>query len=309
MSFDAAGLRDALAEHGHVARVVIVAHQGSSPRETGASMLVWEGGQSGTIGGGALELEAARLALKRTTPTITRVPLGPSLGQCCGGAVTLATEVFTKMPDIETSFARRVDGDAAQPMAIARAIANTRNGSGEGLVFENGWLFEPVQPARTPLWVWGAGHVGRAIVSTLAPTQAFDITWIDSGPHRFPENQDIQSSVTELTAINIPDAAHCAPLEAHHLILTYSHAFDLELCHRLLSHGFATAGLIGSATKWTRFRSRLQALGHTDAQIARIRCPIGQPVLGKHPQAIAVGVASELLMSMQTETLGKDVAV
>ena len=86
-----------------------------------------------------------------------------------------------------------------------------------------------------------------------------------------------------------------APHDAHHLILTYSHALDLALCHGLLGHGFARAGLIGSATKWARFRSRLGALGHAPAQIARIRCPIGTPGFGKHPQAIAIGVASGLL--------------
>ncbi|WP_281856051.1 XdhC family protein, partial [Litoreibacter halocynthiae] len=186
-----------------------------------------------------------------------------------------------------------------------------RNGSGHELAFDQGWLFEPVQPARAPLWVWGAGHVGRAIVDVIAPTQAVDITWVDSAPDRFPDRRDGEKSfvINELTAINIPDAVPHAPRDAHHLILTYSHVFDLDLCHRLLDHGFASAGLIGSATKWARFRSRLRSLGHTDAQISRIQCPIGQPVLGKHPQAIAVGVASELLMSLQTKTLGKDVAV
>ena len=78
-------------------------------------------------------------------------------------------------------------------------------------------------------------------------------------------------------------------------MLTFSHSLDLELCHRLLGHGFRTLGLIGSATKWARFRSRLAALGHAEARIARIRCPIGDPGLGKHPQAIAIGVAADLL--------------
>ena len=78
-------------------------------------------------------------------------------------------------------------------------------------------------------------------------------------------------------------------------MLTYSHALDLDLCHRLLAHGFARAGVIGSATKWARFRSRLAALGHAPDAIARIDCPIGDPSLGKHPQAIAIGVAQAVL--------------
>jgi xanthine dehydrogenase accessory factor len=77
--------------------------------------------------------------------------------------------------------------------------------------------------------------------------------------------------------------------------LTYSHALDLELCHQILSRPFRGLGLIGSATKRARFRSRLKALGHSDAQIDRIECPIGEPALGKHPQAIALGVASDVV--------------
>ncbi|SFR41615.1 xanthine dehydrogenase accessory protein XdhC [Litoreibacter janthinus] len=313
VSFDIDTLREALTHHGRVARVVIVAHSGSSPRESGASMLVWDGGQSGTIGGGALELEAARRALKLNGPIVSRIPLGPALGQCCGGAVTLVTEVFEAAPDARNFYIRRIEGRAEQPLSIDRAVARMRNGSESGLVFDNGWLCESLKGQRAPLWVWGAGHVGRAIVTTLAPTDAFDITWVDSGAERFPKHTEAAPRIDELAAMNIPDAAKLAPTDAHHLILTYSHAIDLELCHRLLTNGFQSAGLIGSATKWARFRSRLNALGHTDAQISRIRCPIGQPALGKHPQAIAVGVASELLMTLQTGAqsglLGKDVAV
>jgi xanthine dehydrogenase accessory factor len=96
----------------------------------------------------------------------------------------------------------------------------------------------------------------------------------------------------------VPDpglAVALAPKDAEHLILTYSHALDLDLCHRLLTHGFSACGLIGSATKWARFRSRLAALGHSAPAIDRIDCPIGNPSLGKHPQAIAIGVASAFL--------------
>ena len=92
-----------------------------------------------------------------------------------------------------------------------------------------------------------------------------------------------------------------APVGAEHYILTFSHALDLELCHRLLAHGFAACGLIGSATKRARFRTRLAALGHGAGEIARIECPIGDPSLGKHPQAIAVGVAMAFLRRAGTK--------
>ncbi len=96
--FDLAAARAAITAHGPIARVVIAAVAGSSPREVGASMLVWPAGQSGTIGGGALEYQAAARArdmlAKGQSQTLTREALGPSLGQCCGGTVTLLTELF-----------------------------------------------------------------------------------------------------------------------------------------------------------------------------------------------------------------------
>ena len=119
----------------------------------------------------------------------------------------------------------------------------------------------------------------------------FAITWIDVAPDRFPEAAGVRIVPVSDPALAVP----IAPPEALHLIVTFSHELDLDLCHSLLTHGFATCGLIGSATKWARFRARLKALGHPEAEIARITCPIGDPALGKHPQAIAVGVAAQLL--------------
>jgi xanthine dehydrogenase accessory factor len=163
--------------------------------------------------------------------------------------------------------------------------------SREGL--HSGWFAETLAPARAPLWIWGAGHVGRALVTTLAPLPDYAITWVDTAPARFPDH--IPDPVT---ALPDPDPARLmayAPHEASHLILTYSHELDLALCHAALQHRFRFAGVIGSDTKWARFRKRLRDLGHSDAQIQRICCPIGQKDLGKHPQAIAIGVASQLL--------------
>ena len=295
---DRAQLAEAIARHGRVVRVVIAAHQGSSPREAGAAMLVWGAGQAGTIGGGALEWEAAARARGLTAGArIERIPLGPGLGQCCGGAVTLVHEMIdaaalAAIPEAGL-YARRIEGKAEMPLSIARALRAAR---GQGLVapvWKSGWLAEPVhQPARA-LWVWGAGHVGRAIVSVLAPLPDLVITWVDTDISRFPE--DIPPGVTVRAVPGPAELVADAPAQAEHLILTFSHALDLELCHRLLAHGFGACGLIGSASKAARFRSRLAALGHAPTSIARIRCPIGDPALGKHPQAIAVSVAAEML--------------
>ena len=77
--------------------------------------------------------------------------------------------------------------------------------------------------------------------------------------------------------------------------MTFSHDLDFALCDALLRHGFGQAGLIGSNTKWARFRKRLEALGHEKQAISQIICPIGTPSFGKDPQAIAVSVAAALL--------------
>jgi xanthine dehydrogenase accessory factor len=310
VGFDLAGLRTAVAAYGRVARVVIAAHDGSSPREVGAAMLVWSGGAAGTIGGGALEWEAlarAREALA-TGDRLDKIPLGPALGQCCGGAVLLLTEIWdaVRLPLVtDDVFARPMPGFSTDmPMKVAGRLRLARNGS-RPLVAEQiqGWMIEPLARADRALWVWGAGHVGRALVGVLQPLPGLAITWVDVGRERFPE--ELPGGVTALWAAAAERLADHAPTDAEHLVLTYSHALDLELCHRLLLRGFGGLGLIGSATKWVRFRGRLRALGHGDAAIGRIRCPIGDTSLGKHPQAIAVGVALDVLKHKnknQTET-------
>ena len=296
--FDKNALLQAVVRYGRVARVVIAAFDGSSPRETGAAMLVWDTGQSGTIGGGALEWQAAQTA-RRMLATgddtrLNRIPLGPALNQCCGGAVTLLTEVYDSTAALpEDIIARTVDG-RDMPLAVKRILDGAR-GRGQMPVAQllQGWMIEPVSRPQRQLWVWGAGHVGRALIHTLAPLPDLAITWVDVALERFPDS--IPANVRALPVPNPADAVLLAAPDSEHLILTYSHALDLDLCHRLLSHGFASAGLIGSVTKWARFRSRLAALGHAPAQIARIACPIGDPSLGKHPSQIAIGVAATFL--------------
>lgn len=157
----------------------------------------------------------------------------------------------------------------------------------------------PQDDQRAPsLWIWGAGHTGRAIARVLAPLDSHEITLIDVSADRFPA--ELPEGVTPLIAADPVLAVKHAPREGAHLILTYSHALDLALCDRVLHHGFDTCGLIGSATKWARFRKRLGQMGHENDQIERIDCPIGDPRLGKHPQAIALGVAAAMLARNST---------
>jgi xanthine dehydrogenase accessory factor len=282
------------ASRGPFVRVLVAEVRGSTPREAGAEMLVWPDRTEGTIGGGQLEFEAIARARACTAPRLERIALGPAMGQCCGGAVTLAYEPLNtqKVTDISGDYHARPMGDPTAPLALRRALARARDRGEAPPLLIGDWLVEPVAPPALPLWIWGAGHVGRAIVATLSPLPGLALSWADTGTDRFP---DIPAGVTPLIAENPADLVTLAPPDAHHLILTYSHALDLELCHRLLGHGFGACGLIGSASKWGRFRNRLRDLGHADAQISRIACPIGDPTLGKHPQAIAISVAAALL--------------
>ncbi|MCR8722898.1 xanthine dehydrogenase accessory protein XdhC [Frigidibacter sp. ROC022] len=319
MSLDRAALSDAVARHGPVARIVVAEVQGSAPREVGAAMLVWvgaeNGGQSGTIGGGALELQAtgrARQALAQGQDRLDRVPLGPGLGQCCGGAVTLLTELWDRdrLAGLTgEGHARPLPGTAAgeaepPPLAVRRWQAALRNGTGVAPGVLNGWMVEPFSPPGQDLWVWGAGHVGRAVVGLMAALPGWRITWADTAAGRFPDS--LPDGVDPLVAADLAAALPYAPPRAQHLILTYSHEIDLQLCHAALQHGFGWCGLIGSASKWARFRSRLRQLGHSDAAISGICCPIGRKSFGKHPQAIAVGLAADLLSLRETATDAKD---
>lgn len=239
--------------------VEVIATRGSAPRDAGTAMAVSATEIQGTIGGGALEHQAiaqARRMLKSGGHEKRQtLPLGPGLGQCCGGSVTL---LFTREK-------RAIDPVFAPPTTVAR----------------------PDAPWH--LWLWGAGHVGRAIVNTPAAC-AFDITWVDTGADRFPAQ--VPGTVTCTAALDMPRLAAHAPRTAAHLIFTYSHDIDLALCAALLRRGAPNIGLIGSDTKKARFFRRLGAMGLDPAAIT---CPIGDKSLGKRPDAIARGTLAALL--------------
>lgn len=310
MSLDLTSLRKAVCDHTRVARVVVADVKGSAPREVGAAMLVWATGQSGTIGGGELEWQAAAKARKMLSGTETsthldRYPLGPALGQCCGGSVTLVSDVFDedRLQEIDNkSVFARGSVEGPRPFTVQRALQRARDrGEAPEPQLIDGWMVEPINPARKPLWVYGAGHVGRALISVLAPLPELVITWVDTGPERFPK--DVPTGVTILPAPTPAHAVQLAPQDAQHLVLTYSHVMDLDLCHAILSHGHGGLGLIGSDTKWARFRSRLAQLGHETSKIDQINCPIGDRTLGKHPQTIAIGVATALVKDAAKKTI------
>lgn len=302
MSFDRNLLGKTVEAQGAVVRVLVTSTKGSAPRDAGTSMLIWQSGQSGTIGGGALEHQASLQAREmltgpKRTAQLTQ-PLGPNLGQCCGGNVTLVLERFdveNLPPKDAPIFARMIDADASPntPALLQRRI-DAAQGEPIDPILTAGWLAESILPAPIPVWIYGAGHVGAALARTLAPLNGYDITLIDIETARIPK--ELPQNVTPLVASNMADLVKHAPDETQHYIMTMDHGFDLEICHQLLGRAFGFTGLIGSKTKWARFQNRLENLGHDRHEIGRITCPIGDPALGKEPQTIAVGIAHGLLL-------------
>jgi xanthine dehydrogenase accessory factor len=246
---------------GRAAVVVEVADfKGSVPRETGTRMLVAADAVAGTIGGGHLELQAvdaARAMLRSGDPGTREQPiaLGPSLGQCCGGALTL----------------RYVPLDRRTP-----------------------W---PEPTPRFALQLYGAGHVGRAIVALLS-----DITcrvwWIDEREAEFPARAHAPH-IERVCVESVEAEVAQAPAGAYYLVLTHSHELDQRIAEAILRRGdFGWFGLIGSATKRARFEHRFEQRGIAPAAVARMVCPIGVPgIVGKEPEVIAVAVVAQLLQA------------
>lgn len=253
--------------------------QGSVPREAGTWMVVWQDGLSNTIGGGNLEYQAmaaaqAMLAGRSDAPAagdVRRYPLGPSLGQCCGGVVHLR-------------FERIQAGDGQQ-------------------------LQQRLQAGLSPVAVFGNGHVGLALVRLLA-TLPFAVRWIDSRDDAFPSNvasnvqvdysDPMHAAVADLapqSQVLIMSYSHWEDLDIVRACLERQRAqADLPYL-----------GLIGSKTKWAMFRHRLQARGFAEPEMAAVHCPIGLPgVVGKEPEVIAVAVAAQLLQNVRSPRLAAD---
>jgi len=233
--------------------ITVLRAEGSTPREAGAKMVVGSQAQRGTIGGGNLELQAIAAARDRLAsledgkapaPFSRDFALGPSLGQCCGGAVTL--------------------------------------------------LFEVVLPPRWRVAVFGAGHVGRALVKLFAELPCL-VDWIDSRETEFPAAvpENVRPLSSPAPAAEVADL----PSGCDVLVMTHSHALDLEIVEAALRRqDIPYLGLIGSRTKRARFESRLSERGFSAADLGRLVCPIGIPgASGKLPAEIAIAVVAQIL--------------
>jgi xanthine dehydrogenase accessory factor len=179
----------------------------------------------------------------------------------------------------------------------ARAAAGTP--SGQGLAVN---IRERVNPPAQALWLFGAGHVGRALVPALKPL-GFAITWIDGRGEQFPEPP--LAGVRQL-ALAMPElAVDEAPPGTIFLVMTHSHPLDEAVCEAVLRReDFAYLGLIGSQTKRARFIRRLSDAGIPAESLKRLTCPIGLAgIASKEPAAIAASVAADLLIRREARTL------
>jgi xanthine dehydrogenase accessory factor len=323
-------LHDELARGTPVVRVVVATVRGSAPREPGACMLVTAAGALGTIGGGHLEfvaMQAAResLVADRTPARLDRFSLGATLGQCCGGIVELWFQRYE--PGEATALAHALEkrgrdalcvmaSGTAGSMDAAPRLLGLDAASAEGasalavrdaLVVhgvDGPVLYERIVPRETPLWLFGAGHVGRALVAVLAPLP-FAITWVDSREEMLAPS--LPGNVRTLHAPQPAEEVRDLPDGAWALVMTHSHAEDLSICEALLRHGrFGWAGLIGSAPKARRFRQRLLQRGYAAGEISRLATPIGiAGIRSKEAAAIAVSVAAQLLQLRETAAVGE----
>ncbi|BBC73832.1 xanthine dehydrogenase accessory protein XdhC [Altererythrobacter sp. B11] len=294
-------LRDA-ARRKPVALVSVLATEGSAPRGAGTRMLVTAGTLQGTIGGGKLEYNAveqarAILGLRPGSWRIQDYPLGPLLGQCCGGRVRLLVEHVdpAALDWLEGADADSVLVSSLGESGIVRTLApDAAPGSvsargerpGPGAV-----LCERIGEPSRPLYLFGAGHVGQAVVRH-ASALPFRLAWFDTRAE-----QETIDGVTLVATEAIETCVAEAPAEAAIVIMTHDHALDYRLTIAALSRNpVAFVGLIGSATKKARFLSRLRQDGLADEVIARLTCPIGIPGLkGKEPDVIAIATLAQLL--------------
>ncbi len=155
-------------------------------------------------------------------------------------------------------------------------------------------LFEPMGQAQAQIAVFGAGHVGRALVPLLASLPC-RVRWIDSREAEFPAH--LPEGVTRIVSDEVVDEVANLPIGSYCIVMTHDHQLDLELSAAILQRGdFTYFGLIGSKTKRARFEHRLRDRGFDAAVIQRMRCPMGlTQVKGKLPMEIAVSIAGEVI--------------
>ena len=321
-------LSDLTAANEAVVMITIAAIRGSAPREVGARMIVTATQSIGTIGGGQLEYQCTRIAVDMLggdeITSVRKFPLGAAMGQCCGGVVDVLFEpLSTGLPewlrDLRSLHGQRekaalltqIGGEArfvvsagrvfdGEPQSLPAAVADHALG-----LLEDGspgeriddWFIDTIVGTDFNIAVFGAGHVGTAIVAALAQLDC-NIRWIDS-------RRDIFRSVpANVRSIESPEPSlevAAMPVASFYLVMTHSHALDFDICDRILRRQDAQyCGLIGSRSKKRRFEKRYRQQGMPQEMFDALTCPIGvDGISGKKPAEIAVAAAAEVLQAYE----------
>ena len=256
-----------------------------------------------SIGGGTLEyqiMQQARAMMSENRPSwarqLVKAALGPDMGQCCGGQVRVLLESFGP---VELSVLEGLQDATLLTHPLSGTNPVTSAGDmPSGLSADGSAFVAPVVTDPHPVFLYGAGHIGRALAPHLAALDC-DLHWVDIAAGRFPDM--VPAGVERVIATDPTVIASHAPPHAMHLVITHNHALDEAICLAILKgDGFARLGLIGSATKSARFRSRLAKAGVTPAALDRLVCPVGVPeITGKHPARVALSIAAALAIWQQ----------
>lgn len=260
-------------------------------------------------------------------------PLGANLGQCCGGIVQVLFErVSAETPwirdlldcheertpavvataidaggnwtkQVVTAGACRTHGaeptGSGEMMDAARRLLESggpagrlRVPDGDGLTLPV--LLEPFGAPAMSIALFGAGHVGSAVVAAMSGLDC-EIRWIDTRRRVFPPSVPV--NVTTIETADPAREVAAMPRGACYVVMTHSHPLDYEICAAALTRGdFAYVGLIGSRSKRRRFENLMKKQGMAPSLLERLTCPIGVPGIGgKRPAEIAIAVAAELL--------------
>ena len=292
-----------------VCRIVVAEAKGSTPREAGADMFVTAHDSDGTIGGGTLEFEAmaiARQILEQSAENpvgFTRhfrvFALGPHLGQCCGGQVTLLFEGFTPacLEVLGATSSHCTAGtihNAGPHLQLSDCCVPAKDRVCAPVYDKNSQtLYMPPAAPLTPFYLYGAGHVGQAVMGAISGL-ALEKIWVDTDASRFPVSTD--PTITLVPAADMSVVAAHAPKGAIHIVMSYSHRIDEALIYTILKKGdFAHLGLIGSQTKYRRFCISLEKQGISADQLAQLVCPVGVPVLqSKAPAHVGLSIATQI---------------
>lgn len=308
--------------------VTIVGTRGSSPCEVGAKMIVTPGKTLGTIGGGRLEYRCMQIARDLFdgggNPLIEHFALGASVGQCCGGVVEVLFEpalsgipgwlrylvalrrravpamLCTRLANRPEKFVVTELGanrfpDVANDRVLDQARQNLRNRRVAQQC--GGWFLELVGGRGFDVAVFGAGHVGTAVVRTLCALDC-EIRWVDSRLNMFAETpRNVRAIESEHPALEVDAMPH----NSFYLVMTHDHDIDFDICRRILRRGDAAyCGLIGSQSKRRRFVKGLLNKGLDREIVDKLVCPIGiEGVRGKQPAEIAVSASAQVLRAYE----------